>query len=298
MLAFWLLGLTLVGELFMPLLMHVLAPGFGEDPAKFTLAVTLARITFPLFAADLPDGAAVGRAERGRPVRRRRRRAGAVQRVLDRGHAGADALCAHRGHALAWGVVVAGAAQLALLSWATWRAGMPIRLPRPRLTPAMRLLMRRMGPGLIGASAMQLNQTVDVIIGSLLPPGTIALMYYADRVDQLPLGTIGIAVGTALLPMLSRQVRGPDPAAPITTLNRAIEFALVLTIPAALGLIVAGYPIMVVLFARGAFNLHAAALSSQSLAAYALGLPAFVLVRCWRRPSSPAATPARRCGSA
>jgi putative peptidoglycan lipid II flippase len=143
----------------------------------------------------------------------------------------------------------------------------------------MRILMRRMVPGLIGASAMQLNQAVDVIIGSLLPPGAISLLYYADRVNQLPLGTIGAAVGTALLPLLSRQVRGPDPHTAITTLNRALEFALVLTVPAALALMVAGYPIMAVLFERGAFDLRAAALSSQSLAAYALGLPAFVLVK-------------------
>ena len=136
-----------------------------------------------------------------------------------------------------------------------------------------------MGPGLVGASAMQLNQAVDVIISSLLPPGAISLLYYADRVNQLPLGTIGAAVGTALLPLLSRQVRGPDPAAAIGTLNRALEFALVLTLPAALALMVAGYPIMAVLFERGAFDLRSAALSSQSLAAYALGLPAFVLVK-------------------
>ena len=169
--------------------------------------------------------------------------------------------------------------QLALLAWATRRAGMDLRIPRPRLTPAMRVLMRRMAPGLIGASAMQLNQAVDVIISSLLPPGAISLLYYADRVNQLPLGTIGAAVGTALLPLLSRQVRGPDPAVAIATLNRALEVALVLTIPAALALIVAGYPVMAVLFQRGAFDLHSAALASQSLAAYALGLPAFVLVK-------------------
>jgi putative peptidoglycan lipid II flippase len=143
----------------------------------------------------------------------------------------------------------------------------------------MRILFRRMAPGLVGASAMQLNSAVDLIVGSLLPPGAISLLYYADRVNQLPLGTIGAAVGTALLPLMSRQVRGPDPQAAIATLNRALEFALILTVPAALALIVAGYPIMVVLFERGAFTLHSALLASQSLAAYAVGLPFFVLVK-------------------
>ena len=278
-LAFWLLGLTILGEIFMPLLMRVLAPGFGDDPAKFALVVDLARITFPylllICLTALLSGVLNGVD--------RFSAAAAAPLLFNLSSIGAMLVLTPYvptvGHALAWGVALAGVVQLALLVWATRRVGMPMRLPRPRLTPAMRILMRRMGPGLIGASAMQLNQAVDVIIGSLLPPGAISLMYYADRVNQLPLGTIGVAVGTALLPMLSRQVRGADPAAPVATLNRAIEFALVLTIPAALGLMVSGYSIMVVLFVRGAFNLHAAALSSQSLAAYALGLPAFVLVK-------------------
>ncbi len=278
-LAFWLLGLTVLGEAFMPAIMHVLAPGFTEEPGKFQLAVDLARITFPYLVLICLSALLSG-----------------VLNGLDRFAAAAAApmlynLCSIAamllltrfvptvGHALAWGVSVAGVAQLALLVWATRRAGMPMTIPRPRLTPAMRILLRRMGPGLIGASAMQLNQVVDVIVGSLLPPGAISLLYYADRVNQLPLGTIGAAVGTALLPLLSRQVRGPDPQAAVGTLNRALEFALVLTVPAALALIVSGYPILAVLFERGAFTLDAARLSAQSLAAYALGLPFFVLVK-------------------
>ncbi len=278
-LAFWLLGLTVLGEVFMPAIMHVLAPGFTEEPGKFQLAVDLARITFPYLILICLSALLSG-----------------VLNGLDRFAAAAAAPMLYNissiaamllltryvptvGHALAWGVSVAGVAQLALLVWATRRAGMPLAIPRPRLTRAMRILLRRMGPGLVGASAMQLNQVVDVIVGSLLPPGAISLLYYADRVNQLPLGTIGAAVGTALLPLLSRQVRGPDPQAAVATLNRALEFALVLTIPAALALIVAGYPILTVLFERGAFTKEAAYLSSQSLAAYALGLPFFVLVK-------------------
>ena len=278
-LAFWLLGLTLLGEAFMPTLMRGLAPGFLDDPAKFALAVDLARITFPylvlICVAALLSGVLNGLD---------RFAAAAAAPLLYNVCSIAAMLLLTRyvptvGHALAWGVSLAGVAQLAMLLWATRRAGMRLRLPRPRLTPAMRILLRRMAPGLVGASAMQLNQAVDVIISSLLPPGAISLLYYADRVNQLPLGTIGAAVGTALLPLLSRQVRGPDPAAAIATLNRALEFALVLTAPAALALVVSGYPILAVLFVRGAFDLHSAGLAAQSLAAYALGLPAFVLVK-------------------
>jgi putative peptidoglycan lipid II flippase len=183
------------------------------------------------------------------------------------------------GHSLAWGVTVSGVLQLALLVWAVNRAGMPMRVPRPRLTPAMRKLFRRMAPGLVGAGVTQLNLAVDVVIVTLLPAGSASLLYYADRVNQLPLGVIGTAVGTALLPTLSRQARSGDVAAAQDSLRRALEYALFLTLPAALALGVAGTPIMEVLFGRGAFGHDAAVLSSQSLAAYALGLPAFVMVK-------------------
>ena len=278
-LAFWLLGLTVLGEIFMPAIMHVLAPGFVDESGKFQLVVDLARITFPylilICLAALLSGVLNGLNHFA---------AAAAAPMLYNVSSIAAMLLLTRyvptvGHALAWGVSLAGVAQLALLVWATRRAGMSLTIPRPRLTPSMRILLRRMLPGLVGASAMQLNQVVDVIVGSLLPPGAISLLYYADRVNQLPLGTIGAAVGTALLPLLSRQVRGPDPQAAIATLNRALEFALVLTLPAALALIVSGHPILVVLFERGAFDSHSALLASQSLAAYALGLPFFVLVK-------------------
>jgi putative peptidoglycan lipid II flippase len=134
-------------------------------------------------------------------------------------------------------------------------------------------------PGLIGAGVTQLNLAVDVIIASLLPAGTVSLLYYADRVQQLPLGVIGTAVGTALLPLLSRQVRAGEAEASLATLNRAIEYALFLTLPAAAALIVCAWPIMWALFGRGAFDAESARLSAQSLAAYAIGLPAFVLVK-------------------
>lgn len=147
------------------------------------------------------------------------------------------------------------------------------------MTPQMRLLMRRMAPGLVGAGVTQLNLAVDVIIASLLPAGTVSVLYFADRVQQLPLGVIGTAVGTALLPLLSRQVRAGEADAAIGTLNRAIEYGLFLTLPAALALIVCANLIMQVLFGRGAFDGASVHLSAQSLAAYALGLPAFVLVK-------------------
>jgi putative peptidoglycan lipid II flippase len=159
------------------------------------------------------------------------------------------------------------------------RAGMRLRLPRPRLTPRMRSLFRRMAPGLVGAGVTQLNVSIDIIIGTLLPAGSVSILYYADRVNQLPLGVIGTAAGTALLPVLARQIALKDDGAALATLNRALESVLMLTLPAAIGLSVAALPVMEVLFVRGAFTTHTALLAAHSLAAFAIGLPVFALVK-------------------
>ncbi|HUZ65317.1 MAG TPA: murein biosynthesis integral membrane protein MurJ [Acetobacteraceae bacterium] len=275
---------TLFGVVFMPQLMVVLAPGFEDIPAKFALTVALSRITFPylllICMAALLSGVLNGL---------NRFAAAAAAPILFNVFAIAAMLWLTPfvptvGHALSWGLTVSGMAQMALVAWACARAGMPLRLPRPRLTPAVRLVMRRMAPGLIGAGVTQINLAVDVIIASLLPPGTVSVLYYADRVNQLPLGVIGAAVGTALLPVLSRQMRAGDDAAARATLNRAIEFAVVLTLPAALALAVVAEPIMRALFGYGAFSMTSVHESAAALAAYAFGLPAFVLLKVLAPP--------------
>lgn len=280
---FWLLALTLLCMIAMPVIMLGFAPGFSDEPQKFALTVELARIAFPymplICLAALLSGILNG---------------------LDRFAAAAAAPVLYNlvsiacmlwlvpyvptpGHALAWGVSLSGVVQLALLLVAVRRAGMRITLPRPRLTPRIRTLLRKMGPGVLGAGITQINMSVDVIIATLLPAGTASILYYADRLNQLPLAVIGIAVGTALLPQLSRAVAqaesGGDATAPHRTLNQAITYALVLTLPAALALIAVGAPIVDVLFRRGAFDTATVALTAQALAAYAAGLPAFVLVK-------------------
>ena len=278
-LAFWLLGLTLIGEIFMPALMTVLAPGFSDDAGKFALTVTLSRITFPylllICVAALVSGVLNGL---------ERFAASTASYVLFNVVSIAFMIwltpfMPTAGHALAWGVTVSGVVQLALLFWAVSRAGMGLRLPRPRLTPQMRALLRRMAPGLVGSGVTQINFAVDVIVMSLLPAGSVALLNYADRVNQLPLGVIGSAVGTALLPLLSRQVRSGEAAAANETINRALEYALFLSLPAAFALVVVPVPVMSALFGRGAFGEESVRLSAQCLAAYGVGLPAFVVVK-------------------
>jgi putative peptidoglycan lipid II flippase len=280
---FWLLALTLVCMVAMPVIMLGFAPGFSDNPEKFDLTVDLARIAFPYMPLICLTALLSG-----------------ILNGLDRFAAAAAAPLIYNlvsiacmlwlvpyvptvGHALAWGVSLSGVFQLALLIVAVRRAGMRITLPRPRLTPRIRELLRKMGPGVLGAGITQVNMSVDVIIATLLPAGTAAILYYADRLVQLPLGVIGVAVGTALLPLLSRAVvaaeKGGDAKAPLTALNQAIVYALVLTLPAALALAMVGRPIVEVLFQRGAFDAATSALTAEALAAYAVGLPAFVLLK-------------------
>ncbi len=276
---FWLGSLTVLGEIFMPWLLYVLAPGFAGNHGKFALAVVLTRIMFPylffvcltaLFSGVLN---AMGRFA-----------AAAAAPVLFNVFSIAFMLGLSRytpnpGYALAWGVTVSGVAQLILLIVAMRRAGMRITVPRPKLTPRMRMLFRRMAPGLVGAGVTQLNVSIDIIIGTLLPAGSVSILYYSDRVNQLPLGIIGTAAGTALLPAITRHIALGEEGAALGSLNRALESVLMLTLPAAVGLAVAGRQVMDVLFVRGAFSLHTAALAGHSLAAFAIGLPVFALVK-------------------
>jgi putative peptidoglycan lipid II flippase len=136
-----------------------------------------------------------------------------------------------------------------------------------------------MGPAAIGAGAVQINVFIDTMIGSLLPAGSISDLYYAERLYQLPLGVIGVAVGTALLPSLARHVRAGEKEGAKRLEARAIEASLLLSLPAAIALMVAGAPIMTALFARGHFTPEDALETAGALAGYSAGIPAYVLAK-------------------
>jgi putative peptidoglycan lipid II flippase len=280
LMALWLALLTLLGLLFMPQLLAVLVPGFLDRPEKFALTIELSCITLP-YLWFICLAALVGGVLNGLD----RFAAAAAAPVLFNVLAivallGLTPYVATPAHALAWGVAASGAAQLVLVLVAVRRAGMALGiLGRPRLTPAAREVLRKMVPGLIGGGAVNINLFVATLIASLLPSGAVSYLYYADRVGQLPLGVIGAAVGTALLPMLSRHVRGGRPLAAHRATNRAMELALLLTLPAAAGLALLAAPIVATLFQRGAFDVAATRATAAALGAYALGLPAFVLVK-------------------
>jgi putative peptidoglycan lipid II flippase len=274
-----LLVVVLLAEIAMPLIMMVLAPGFVDEPEKFALAVELTRITFPyLLLVSLVAllGGMLNSAGRFAAF-------AAAPILLNLCLVGAALIARHGGTridtTLSWGIAVGGVAQLLMLAFSVKRAGLMPRLALPRLTKDVRRVLGLFFPAAIGAGAMQLNLVVDVMIASLLPTGAISYLYYADRINQLPLGVIGIAVGTALLPLLSRQLKAGDEPGALRSQNRAIEMALFFTIPAAAALIVVADPIIAVLFQRGAFTAQATQASAAALVAFALGLPAYVLVK-------------------
>ena len=274
-----LFALLVAAELAMPWIMRGLAPGFVADPVKFTLAVELTRITFPylLFISLVSlQGGVLNSLDRFSAV--------AFTPVLLNlcligGLIGLAGLTPTPGHALAWGVAGAGVAQFLWLAWATGRAGMSLSLPRPRLTPEVKRLLTLMLPAALGAGVVQVNLLVDIVIASLLPTGAVSYLYYADRIYELPLAVIGIAIGTTLLPALSRQARRGATAEAVATLNRGLEAALLLSLPATAALAILPLPIISVLFERGAFGAAEAAATASALAAYAAGLPAYVLIK-------------------
>ena len=272
-----LLVAVLLGELLMPWLVRGLATGFAPGSERYELAVELGRITFPylllislaaLFAGMLQAGQRFAAAAFA-PVLLN---LVLIAVLLASGSTGAAAA-----QLLALGVLLGGVAQLAWVAAAAWRAGLAPSVAPPRFSPEVRRLARLIGPGLLGVGVLQLNLLVASWFASFLPAGTVSYLFYADRLVQLPLGVVGVALGTALLPALARAAADAPRAREI--LNRAIELGLLLGLPAAVGLALLAQPIVRVLFERGAFGGEASLATAQVLAALALGLPAQVLAR-------------------
>jgi putative peptidoglycan lipid II flippase len=256
----------------------ILAPGFGNDPRQHALAVDLTRITFPYLACM-----AVVTLLSGVLNAHDRFAAAAAAPILLNVAMTATLLLAFAfptaAHAAAWGVLAGGVLQVLFVAAACARAGLGIRLSLPRLDPAVATFFRRLGPAILGAGGVQIAMFADTIIATFLPGGSLSYLYYADRLYQLPLAVIGIAIGTALLPDLSRRSADPGDASAPSALGHAVAVTLVLGIPCAVGLGLLGDLVIEVLFARGAFTPQAVAGAAGALAAYAVGLPAAVALR-------------------
>ncbi|EIZ79335.1 integral membrane protein MviN [Novosphingobium sp. Rr 2-17] len=189
-----------------------------------------------------------------------------------------DPLITARNQAI--GVSVSGALQLAWLFFACRANGISMRLRMPVWNADVKQLMKLIWPAAAGAGAMQINLVVSTFLASsFLAHGSVTYIYLADRLNQLPLGLIGIGLGTVLLPTISRQLGGGDEVAAMETQNRGLELALLLTLPAAVALIVCGQPMASALFGYGKFDATDVARTAEALAAFSIGLPSYILVK-------------------
>ncbi len=183
-----------------------------------------------------------------------------------------------KGLLLAWCVAIAGFVQLGLLWWTCRRAGLPVALQKPVFDPSIKRLFILMGPGVIAAGIQQINLLIGGIIASF-QQGAISMLYYADRVYQLPLGMIGIAFGMVLLPEITRLLSGGKEGEASETMRKGIELAMLITVPAAIAFMTIPGEIISVLFERGAFSHEDSVKTGQALAAFAIGLPGYVLIK-------------------
>lgn len=289
--AFLLTLFTVIGILAMPALVFAMASGFAEDE-RFDLAVEYGRLAFPyilfISLAALVSGVlnATGRfmAAAAAPVLLNVIFIAAVLVGAALGRDPSESLGLGLDHALglrvgdtlAAAVPLAGLAQLALVWIAAKRAGFHLRLTRPRMTPELKKLAAIAAPAALAGGVVQINLLVGRQVASFFE-GAVAWLNYADRLYQLPLGVVGIAVGVVLLPDLSRRLRAGDEAGGRDAFNRAAEMSLALTIPAAVALVVIPVPLVSVLFERGAFTTDDTMATALTVAVYGLGLPAFVL---------------------
>ncbi len=269
---------TAMAELTMPWLIYGIAPGF-DDAVRYPLAVALTRITFPyllcMSLASLFSGVlnSLGRFGASSATSVLFNLVTIVTLVV------LTPFVPTAGHALAWGILLSGIVQVVWLGWSLRGAGAELWLRRPRLTPEVGRMLRVMLWGAYGAGVVQISVQVDTLLASLLPEGSVSFLYFADRLWQLPLGVVGTAVGTALLPLLSRQLRAGQTEAALHSQNRGLEMALALTIPAAVGLVVLAEPITALLFQHGEFDAASSIGSAGAVAGFSIGLPATVLIK-------------------
>ena len=281
-LTFVLILLSAVCMMAMPWLMYGMAPGFADTPDKFDLAVLLTQITFPyLLCMSLVALLSGVLNTFGKFVE-----SSSVSIILNLTLVVAMGISIWLGYRnepmagviQAWGVFVAGILQLIHLLWGAKRIGMSLRLVRPRWSPEMKKLVTLGIPGVIAGGITQVNILIGTMIASL-QDGAVSHLFYADRIYELPLAIVGIAIGVVLLPDVSRQLRAGNHDGVRDSQNRSLEFAMLLTVPAAVALAVVPTEIVRVLFERGAFTAEDTPYTANALAIFALGLPAFVLIK-------------------
>lgn len=287
--------LTVLALVFMPVLVKtIIAPGLAvcvDDPsaggdviscaARYDITVTFSRIMFPYLACMSLMAMVCGILN----AFRRFFAAAAAPTLLNFILIGVLSWCLWTeadkptiGFLMSWGVMIAGLAQLAMVVVAMRMAGFGVALRRPRWTKGLKRLLVLAGPAALIGGITQINLFVGQAIASF-KPGAVSILQYADRPYQLPLGMIGVAIGVVLLPELARALKAGHLREAQHTQNRSLEFALFLTLPAAVALFIIPEPIIRVIYERGAFDPSVTPVVASVLGLYALGLPAFVMIK-------------------
>jgi len=273
-----LLLFTILFQIFMPFFMKILFPGFFTDPEKSSLLIVLSRITifYLLFISlvSLCSGVlnSLGKfaVPAASPI--------ILNLTMITSTSVLGSLLPNYAYALSWGVFAAGILQFIWLFIFTIKSGFLLYPQMPKVNADMKKFFKKLIPGIIGANVMQINLLIDSVFASAIA-GAVSYLYYADRINQLPLAMIGIAIGVALLPALSRKIKAGENDSAIKLQNAALEVGMILVIPATLALTVLAYPIISALFERGKFTSDESFTVAKALMFYSFGLPSYVLVK-------------------
>lgn len=273
------LGVTAIGIAAAPVIIYISAPGFSSDSSKFELTVELTRIAFPyimFMALTAMAGAVLNTWSRFSvpafaPV------------LLNISFIGMSLFAAPYFDppvlALAWAVFIGGLLQLLLLGYHLHRIGMLPRFSPVWKDPAVSRIMKLMAPALLGVSVAQISLIINTIFASFLPSGSVSWLYYADRLMEFPAGLLGVALGTILLPSLSKLHAQERMQEFSSLLDWGLRLTLMLTLPAALALAVLGIPLVATLFHHGAFTAVDALETRKAVVAYGVGLTGLILVK-------------------
>src|ERR1051325_5037788 len=245
--------LLVVAWAFMPQVIAVLAPGFSDDPLRGELAISLTRITFPYLLLVTLVTLYGGMLN----VMHRFASAAAAPVFLNLSMMATLALAAFfptAGHAAAWGVLLAGVLEFLLLAGDAARTGILPKFASIKFDEDVRAFFRALGPATIGSMGTQIALFADTIIATFLPAGALSALYYTDRLNQLPIGVIGIAIGTVLLPEMSRLMTSDDQAGAAASQRRAFDFTMLFSVPFVAAFLTVPDVIMRAMFARGAFS--------------------------------------------
>ncbi|MBY0500829.1 MAG: murein biosynthesis integral membrane protein MurJ [Alphaproteobacteria bacterium] len=271
--------LLLCVELFLPTLMPLLVPGFKETPERLYYAIEFSRITFPfIFFISLTAlySGILNSLDKFAIVASSPMAGNMI--IIAIVYASYDKF-ASTGYAFSWGIMACGILQWLWVWLPALKQGMGLRFVWPHFDGNVRRFFRILAPAAFGSGVVQINLFVGAFIASWLPTGAISYLNYADRLNQLPLSVIGVAVSTALLPILSRHIRAGAWEKAHQSQGQALEFSMFLTLPAAVALIFLAEPFVMMVFERGKFTSQDTLATALTLQALAVGLPAYVLIK-------------------